>query len=182
MRARAVLIVAVLFAASIVATVSASTPVATRPTDRPGCEGLNVYRIAMIDVGRDFALALREAKLTADRDVTTYSSDDWLTVAGIALDASRGINAITPPEWIQPWHQVKIEQLGLYEQIARAAARDGLLATIVFSDQIDTLDARERQVNTDLAGICGDFRSFVAEWDELPETIDEGTPVASPSP
>jgi hypothetical protein len=139
-----------------------------------------VYREAVFKAERDYAAALEEVGVTPDREVTTYSSDDWLAVADIALSISRVMKAIEPPTWIELWHQLKIEELGMCEQIAKAAAHGGVFAAIAIIDQTEAMDARSDQLMVELSKVCDGFSAFVDDWENIDEGADGSTPVASP--
>lgn len=148
--------------------------------DTKGCEGLGDYRAAMFKAGRDYLKALDDDRIPVSRDITTFSSDDFVVLADDALDYSRVMKGIIPPSFAATWHQVKIERLGIVEQIGRAAAQGGLFVALAFSDQIDANERAAADAVAAAAAICADFASFEHDWQALDGLID-GTPVATPT-
>jgi hypothetical protein len=180
MRSR--IIAVVLLALLLIAgKVSAATPTpnGSQAADAPGCEGLSAYQTAMLQIGRTYAQELREIGFGDDTDVTTLSSDDWSALADVVLEINRAIRAIGAPEWIDPWHQVTIDELGLIEQMALAASSSGLFATILFSEKQDELEAKEQQIAAEVIGHCFYFRGFLSAWET--SGTEQSTPIASPS-
>src|SRR5215216_1715188 len=107
--------------------------------DGDGCEGLGDYRTAMLDAGRDYLAALEDAGVPAgsDRDPLTYSSSEWDALAAASADYQGALRDIEPPAFAADWHRAQIELRGLAEQVAKAAAKDGVLALAAFTDAIE---------------------------------------------
>lgn len=148
--------------------------------DAKGCDGLGDYRTEMFKVGRDYLKANSEDGIPFSRELLTYSSDDWTNLAENVLEYQRGLNSIDPPDWAQQWHQTQIEGAGLLEQIGRAAAENGALATVAFSDQAEAIQEQRDAALKAVSKICSQFTEFRYDWDALDGDVD-GTPVATPT-
>jgi hypothetical protein len=161
--------------------------------DAPGCEGLTAYREAMYGVGRYLNDTSAAAGLD-DRNIFTYSSDDWTVYAEITLEGQRRLKAITPPDFAADYHHNLIATFGLFEQIGRASARDGSTVLSDFSDQIDELNQRDLDTTAIATTICADFQELADTWgsqssaafpvaDAQPEaTVTEAGAKPSPTP
>lgn len=146
--------------------------------DAPGCEGLSAYREAMYGVGRHLNDTSAAAGLE-DRNIFTYSSDDWTVYAGIALEGQRQLKAITPPDFAADYHRNLIATFGLFEQIGRAAASDGPTVLSDFSDQIDEVNQRNLDTTAAAAAICADFQEVADTWGS--QSSAPASPVAAAS-
>ncbi len=164
----------------LVLAVSVLAPVTVHAEDAPGCEGLAQFRADIMPVGERWGQALIDAHLDPSRSPATFSSDDWLTYAEIALDANKGLKTVDAPGWLTDWLQVRIESTGLQEQIGKAAAESGMLIILGFGDQIDELHQRDIEAKASAIARCTEFAQFAYDWDALDGVVD-GTPVATPA-
>lgn len=165
--------------AGLIVAVLVLSPLDVRATDAPGCEGLEQFRADIMPIGERWANALTDAHLGPSREVTTYSSDDWTTFAGIALSVNKELKTIDTPDWLQDWVLVRIESTGLQEQIGKAAAEGGMFVILGFGDQVDALNQRDTATKETAIARCPDFQQFAYDWDALDGDVD-GTPVATP--
>lgn len=155
-------------------------PLGARADDAPGCEGLAAFRAEIMPIGERWADALFDARLGPSRSPATFSSDDWLTYADIALTANRGFKSIEAPDWLDEWIQARIASTGLMEQMSRAAAEDGFLVLLGFGGQIDALSQQSDSADSAAIARCPAFAQFASDWDALDGEVDE-TPVATPT-
>jgi hypothetical protein len=171
MRSRAA-VIAVMVLFLVANRVSAATPT---PIPRPGeyCEGLSAYRA---DIDEFYLAAFTDAGFDDQIDITVLSSDDLQELADIMLQMNRELRKIDAPGWILPWHQVKIDELGLYEQVYQSIATEGIFAAFAFEEPGNELAAREKQIAQDLTEICGDSADFAISWNFRGD--DSATPVA----
>src|SRR5680860_946014 len=161
-----------------IGAVSVFQTLGSRPEDAPGCEGLEAYSEQMLDAGAELVEHWVSVGFGPERELATYSSDEWTAYAEGALQLQRSLREIEPPSWAESWHGSKIEATGLQEQIGKAAAEGGLLAIQAFEEAIDAIEAHEDAGYAEAAAACADFAAFEAEWDALDGQV-EGTPVAA---
>jgi len=154
-------------------------PASAHAGDAPGCEGLEQFRAEIMPIGEQWSQELSAANLDSSRSPATFSSDDWLDYAEIALTYNKELKAIDAPDWLDEWLQVRIEATGLQEQIGKAAAEGGMFVILGFSEQADDLSRREDEVKTAAITRCPDFAQFAYDWDALDGEV-EGTPVPTP--
>lgn len=169
MRARMVAALAVLLlVGSLIGSLHASAE------DAKGCEGLAPYRAKMTIAGNTYARKLADIGYTEDREILSYSSQEWVAIADATLEAQTRYKKITPPPFAQAYHDNLIAKLGLIEQLGRAIADNGPFAALVFTEPIDEIDS-EAQIAIDAAlAACPDFAKL------LPDEV--ATPQASPAP
>lgn len=129
-------------------------------------------------IGEAWGQALDDAHLDPSRSPATFSSDDWLAYAEIALTYNRELKTVDAPDWLEDWLQVRIEATGLQEQIGKAAAEGGMFVILGFGDQADDLDERGDEAKAAAIAQCADFEQFAYDWDALDGEVD-GTPVAT---
>ena len=136
--------------------------------DAPGCDGLSDYREAM--------MPLAPGGYWQDRDPLTISSDEWAEFAEAAVAYQRALRDITPPLWAEEWHQIRVEFVGLAEQVGKAVSTGGIFLALGFVDSIEAMELREADARERAIAACPDFVQFLDEWDP-----PDGTPVATPA-
>lgn len=142
--------------------------------DAKGCEGLGEYRAEIFEVGSNYLTNVRsDIPGFDDREMTSYSSEEWIALADDLVEYQKSISAVEPPEWAKPWHLYQIERAGTNEQVARTAGTDGLFAIIAFTEAIEALESKAELVKSEVSAVCGDFPKFLADWDMLDGTMDQ---------
>lgn len=174
MRARWFL-TAILFALAF----NLSAPI-VRADDASGCDGLGKYREAMLKAGRDHQKRLDRDNLNLDRDLATFSSDDWEQFGKDFAKTQKALKKIKAPEFATDWHQTQIEWAGLSEQLAKTAEASGLIAAVALGESFDTLEKDKSAALKIAVARCADFAAFQAEWAALDST-DQGTPSPTPT-
>lgn len=154
-------------------------PMQTAADDPPGCDGLAQFSADISLIGQQWRSELDAAGLGPERDIETYSSDDWTAMADAALNTNRALKAIDAPDWAKPWMGIHIESTGLMEQIGRVAAVGGIIATIAFTEQVTELDHRDEIFTTIVTKRCPAFAGFL-NGEYTPGDEIDGAPVATP--
>lgn len=165
---------------ALVLVVALVAPFGSTAKDAPGCDGLEQFRADLMPIGQRWADALNDAGLSSDRDVLTYSSDDWRTLAGIALTYGRELRTIDAPDWLNDWLQLQIQSAGIKEQVAIAVADGGMFAILGFTDQLESFETRQDEAAATAESRCPDFAQLAHDWSALDDEID-GTPVPTPT-
>lgn len=147
--------------------------------DKPGCEGLTNYVRQLDDAGEAFAKTLRDNNITEGRNQQTMSSDDWTAFADANLEYSRALRAITPPDWAETWHDLRIQSANVYEQIGRSVAIGGMLFYLPYED---TLTDINNQISSELSKIGHTCPDFVDYFRDETATATVIPPSASPPP
>lgn len=148
--------------------------------DAEGCEGLSDYSQDMLSAGRDYVDNLKDDGIPTSRDPLSYSSEDWTQLAKRAAEFEKAIKEIDPPSFAEDWHQSQIEHMGLVEQVAKAAAEEGVMAVLAFTEALDNDEAARKAALADVSASCSEFSAFHSEWD-LIDGEAEGTPTPDES-
>lgn len=168
MRARAVLIVALLFSVSINATL-ANTPT---PTPRPSKQcGFNAYvadvRDEMPDIGDD---------PLGDRDPAALSPEEWLYIADTFDTVARVLRESDPPDELIEWRDAVVDRYQIIANAARDVSRNGLFSVLIYTESVDKAQAEINRTEAALLITCADFSLTFTETSPTP------TPTKTPTP
>jgi hypothetical protein len=152
------------------ASVSASgksATVAADPNPTAPCDGLPVYRTAMLKAGKRWIKGMERDGL-AGRSTQTFSAAEWDAYAARASRLLSDLRAIEPPAFAAPWHEAMVDSAHLKVNFARSASLVGfgfaadVLAKRVAATTTEVADARKAA-----GAACSDFDRFYQEWNKL---------------
>jgi hypothetical protein len=148
--------------------------------DAPGCEGLTAYRTEVFTASQDYLDAIDADGIDLNAGVRTLTSDDWTALAGHTSDFTQALSDITPPAWLQDWHNAQVSRAGALNHLASTAANDGVDAALPIAQTINDLDGSIEALKNAASKTCADAARFFEEWDALDGVNHQGTPVATP--